>query len=185
MSGVPRRRAEPTGSTYGQAALRFGRDAMVRAQFLSSCTLCARFLSCAALCQPAPCSHPPPTSLGRALPTTASHSTAPLRFKLNGMHNAHRRCAHHLHAKRHHVFGTTRDGSTIDAFGPVGCACELPGGSRELACVRLPLHAAPDMCTRVHRRIGCCVESSADVSRREPCPCPCPYGLWPPRASAP
>ena len=50
---------------------------MVRAQFLSSCTLCARFLSCAALCQPAPCSHPPPTSLGRALPTTASRSTAP------------------------------------------------------------------------------------------------------------
>ena len=54
----------------------------------------------AARCQPAPCSHPPPSSLGRAPPTTASHSMAPLRIKLNGTHHAHGCHAEPRHGRR-------------------------------------------------------------------------------------
>jgi hypothetical protein len=122
----------------------------------------------AARCQPAPCSHPPPSSLGRALPTTASRSTTPLRVVHAGMHH---QCTTLTGAALTittlngiTLNGTTRDGNTIDAIDlcrlslSVPVRREPPGGSRGLACVCLPHHADPDTCPLVPYlyRLLCC-----------------------------
>ena len=97
----PPRRAGPTGSTCGKAALLHGKGFEVSAYAIPACTLCAQPPALRRR-QPVACSHPPPSSHGSAK-ATAPRSTAPLRIVLTGMHHAHRRHAHHRHAQRHNV----------------------------------------------------------------------------------
>ena len=182
----PRRRAEPTGSTCGKAALLHGADLKVRASARPAHTHRARPLARRRAARPHPVS--PAALLARQAATRDGitlDGTAP--------HRAHR------HAPRSPSLrsapprstaptrgGTTRDGSrrTADlALALIGAPVRLLVGRRTRS--RAPAaQAALDTRSFVRDQTECCAVSSAHVSRHEPRPCPCGVGRSPTPASA-
>ena len=129
----------------------------------------------AARCQPAPCSHPPPSSLSRRLPTTASHSAAPLRVVLIGTHHAHQRHAQHRHAQRHPR--TAASCATAPRSMRSVCLRGLAVQASSRQSDTQPCVCRPRQRPSVHRCAARCTVSSEHVCRGEPCPCP--FGVWP------
>ena len=151
----PRRRAGPTGSTCGEAALPHGESLKVRAHALPSHTLCARSLALRRAASP----HP---ALTRRPPRSAGHY--PRR------HHARRHRSALCSPARTTLIsatlsaatlngttrdGTTRDGSSLDAVElpplsadvlPVTASCQSPVGH---TAVRLPARTHARRCTAV------------------------------------
>ena len=169
------RRAEPTESTCGEAANLHGESPLGAHARLPTTHALRPIALVAARCQPAPCSHLPPSTLGRALPATVSRSTAPLPIVLTGTHHAHRRNAQRRHAQWHPRVAAScataprsmrssclRSRCTASIQSAVGHAC---------VCRPKPAQTHVRRCTTMPLVVPRCTVNSAHVSRCEPCPC--------------
>ena len=178
----PRRRADPTRSTCGEAALLQGEGLKVRAHALLSRTLCAR------LPLTLPRTASPQPALTALLARQANEgdglrSKAPLDVVLTGMHHAHRRCAHHLQAQRHHAPKATAPRSTRSTCAGLSSAAPREAAGRQAEICSRALESAgrrPGTHVPVRKplyRVLCREQCRRELCVRVPCPCPC--GVWP------